>query len=142
MEKILKRLFLVSVLTLIIVVIIGVLTFADDNTEQGGLLGGGGLDYVNASSTVYANVAGQAVILAAPNPGRGWMVIQNMTATVANLALNATTSPNSTPILADTKYTIPIAASGSYTFNDDNRYIGRIIASSSAANTFRVTEIY
>jgi len=142
LEKTLKRLLAVSIITLIIVVVIGVVIYVRSDSEKSLNLGFSGADYYIASSTVYSNAAGRAVVLSPRNESRGWMVIQNMTATAANLAFNATTSPNTAPILADAKYTIPIAASGSYTINSDNRYTGAIIATSSAACTFRVTEIY
>lgn len=111
-------------------------------SNDGQISFGGGADYKNASSTVYTNAAGQAVVLSPVNEGRGWATITNMTATAAYLALNATTSPNTVPILADAKYTILVPASGMYTFNEDNRYTGAIIATSSAAVTLRFTEIY
>lgn len=108
-------------------------------------LGGGtGLDYRNASSTVITTSAGLAKIILRDNPGRGWAVVQNLTATVAYLALNATTTAAQLAGgLADKEFVIPIAASGgTYTFSDTNRYIGQVIASSSAAVSLRVLEIY
>ena len=145
MEKVLqtlKKIARYSFLTLIIVVIIGSVLLFKSKSGKPLILGGSENDYYTASSTVITNEAGKGVVLVNRNPGRGWMVVQNMTATAANLSLYATTSPNTTPILADTKYTIPIAASGSYTFNSYNRYTGIVLATSSAACTFRVTEIY
>ena len=106
--------------------------------------GGTGLDYKIASSTTYTTAAGKASIVLAVNPGRGWAVIQNLTATVAYLALNATTTAAQlNGGLADKEFVIPVAASGgTYTFADTNRYIGQVIASSSAAVTLRMLEVY
>lgn len=142
MEKLLKKLNWYQFLTLIMVVIIGVGLYLNLNKEDIKQSLGGGYDYKNASSTVYTNVAGQAVVLAGTNEGRGWATVTNMTATAVYLALNATTSPNTLPILPDASYTILVPASSMYTFGEDNRYTGPIIATSSAAVTLRFTEIY
>ena len=141
MEQNVKKIAWYSLLTLIMVVVIGVIIYTKSDVENPVNLGSGA-DYKNASSTVYTNVAGQAVVLSPTNEGRGWAVVTNMTATAAYLALNATTSPNTVPILADTAYTILVPASTSYTFNENNRWVGPIIATSSAAVTLRFTEIY
>ena len=136
-----KRINTVIGLLIALLVVVGIGIAFNKPTVNEVALGRGG-DFKTASSSVVSNAIGAAAILAPANEGRGWMSITNMTATAAYLALNATSSPNAVPILADTKYTILVPASSTYTFNEDNRYTGQVIATSSAACTFRVTEIY
>ncbi len=131
-----------TILLLIAVVLLGFIAFNGQDKEPtnfGSSMG----DVYTASSTVYTTTAGKAIVLTPRNEGRAWMTITNMTGTITYLALgNATTTPNDTPIVEDAEYTILVPASGMYTFDEDNRYTGAIIASSSAAVTLRVTEIY
>lgn len=143
-EILLKRLNAFVLVIAVVLVTMLVVSSYNNKSGIGEMLGGGGVNYGfnNASSTVYSNLAGKAVVLTPANKQRGAMVITNMTATVAYISLNATTTPNTAPILADTKYTILVPASGSYTFSGDMKYNGAMIATSSAACTFRVTELY
>jgi len=106
-------------------------------------LGGSSISYPNASSSVFTTTAGEATIVLKANVGRGIAIFQNTTATVAYLAFHATTSPASIPVLEDRYFIVPLSASGgTYEINEDNPYTGQVIASSSAAVTIRVTEIY
>lgn len=142
MEQIVKKIGWYSFITMIIVVLIFVVALFNKGTLVEQNLGGTGPGYKNASSTSFVTTAGEATILLPVNPGRGLAIIQNMTATVAYLAFHATSSPNTVPILGDKEFSIPLAASGgTYYITDTNRYIGQIIASSSAAVTLRVTEV-
>ena len=100
-------------------------------------------DLYSASTTAYTTTAGKATILLAKNPSRAGAYIWNSTATAAYLSYHATTSPNTVPILGDKEFVIPLAAStGTYVINEDNPWGGQVIASSSAAVTLYVMEIY
>jgi len=100
-------------------------------------------DLYTASTTVYTTTAGEATIILAKNTSRAGAYIWNSTATAAYLSYHATTSPNTAPILADKEFVIPLAAStGTYVINEDNPWSGQVIASSSAAVTLYVMEIY
>lgn len=141
MDRKVKFLVWLGIITLIIVVIIGVKVFSDKTIDT--IFGGGGISYATATSSVYTTAAGQATIVLKANPGRGIAVLQNLTATVAYLAFHATSSPNTIPLLEDRYFVIPLAASGgTYQIDEDNPYVGQVIASSSAAVTIRALEAY
>ncbi len=132
----------ITILLIIAVGLLGVIAFNSTSEKAEKILGFGGYDLYTASSTEYTTTAGEATVLTPRNETRGWMTITNMTATATYLALNATTTPNTAPGVTDAEYTILIPASGMYTFGDENGYTGAVIASSSAAVTLRVTEVY
>ena len=99
--------------------------------------------YNSGTASTTANAAGKAVVVLKANAGRQYAVITNTTATIAYLAFNATTSAAQLGGgLADYNFVIPLAASGgSYVINLDNLYVGQVIATSSAACTFRTLEV-
>ena len=99
--------------------------------------------YNSGTASTTANAAGKAIVVLKANAGRQYAVITNTTATIAYLAFNATTSASQLAGgLADYNFVIPLAASGgTYVINLDNLYIGQIIATSSAACTFRTLEV-
>lgn len=95
---------------------------------------------VTATTTTLA--AGKASVVLKENNGRSFATLTNVSGTIAYLAFNATSSPNTIPLLEEKNYVIPLAASGgSYTINLDNLYLGQVIATSSAAVEIRALEV-
>jgi hypothetical protein len=106
------------------------------------LVGGGGgqNDFRSGLSTTTTTSVGLPKIVLTPRSGRKYAVITNTTATIAYLSLNATTTGTN---LADSDFTIPLAASGgTYAINPDNLYLGNVWASSSVAVTIRAYDAY